>query len=127
MLRQVFRNYRAWRVFAEDAATKINKFTPKATSVYASPSKVNSEQLSKVFGPPNLRFYTESSGGFDFEDQNFDSFLVYEQHSTSATVKEHELTKQFIKPSLKGLALPLPTYEEFWNSSELKEFRVRTM
>lgn len=126
MLRQVFRNYKAWRVFGEDAALRVNEHIHVATNILASPSNSHTEQLIKVFGPPTLPIYPDSSGGFDFEDQHFDNFAVLEHHKTSFTVKEKELNRKFVKPSYRGITWPLPSYDEFWASEEQMEFRVRT-
>eukprot|EP01017_Pseudomicrothorax_dubius_P045884 TRINITY_DN8011_c0_g1_i5.p1 TRINITY_DN8011_c0_g1~~TRINITY_DN8011_c0_g1_i5.p1 ORF type:complete len:299 (+),score=71.93 TRINITY_DN8011_c0_g1_i5:75-971(+) len=115
-------DYDAWRSFDRIFGKTQSYVAPRVAKVLASPALV-----IKVFGrgndPSRNRHATME---WDFEDDNLDVFLLYDYKATTRhwgpNLADYPYDNQsHIQPRKRRSRHP--TYEEFWASNELHEFR----
>lgn len=115
-------NYDAWRVHDREFLKTGGKMicTRKIMLIPA--------QLVKAFGMPDFtRTGFDGTGEYDFEDNNLDLFNIADYRQTQTywgfNREDEYYEKQLSKPPHKRRR-KWPTTEEFWTSTEPKEFKL---
>ena len=117
--RLCIRHYKVWRTFDRQIWTP-SKFIAAAGTLRTSPVR-----MIRVFGPPDITQEIPGvSGVFDFEDQNFDFFRVHEVKEVKEVTSEAQQRKRMPAKSIRYKPMPLPSFADFWDSTEVIAFKV---
>jgi hypothetical protein len=113
------RFYRAWRSF-DLVPLRLNEDTIIVGKLKAKP-----RELVRVFGMPIDSHDIEgSTGAYEFEDEYFDMFRVYEKFETEGSFNANKLNSKYPPHPIRDKQLPLPSKEQFWSSDSIYTFRV---
>lgn len=116
-------NYEAWRCFDRPMLKNGDHSLPIVCKVIVAP-----KILRKVFGEGILPTRNlAATREYDFEDVNFDSFLLYDYRATTDYWGKNKEgydyeNQESIDPRRRKVKWP--TNEEFWNSTENHMFRL---
>lgn len=119
-------NYDVWRA--------TDRQFPKASGKQHCVAKfwIPPADLVKLFGMPDTtEIFFQGSGQFTFEDTNLDTYCLYDYKQTQLyhgldREDDYYTTKRNLKKPLHKRQRKWPTIQEFWTSTEPKEFKLAT-
>lgn len=116
--------YDAWRCHDRSVFMADHRH-PSIAKLWIAPS-----DLIKVFGMPDQpSFAIVSTGEFNFEDNNLDCYKLFDYKQTIVyrglnREDDYYLNAKNMRRPLHRRKKPWPTVEEFWTSTEPKEFKL---
>lgn len=114
-------NYEAWRCF--DRNYKIFSIEQPFVNVELSP-----KNLINAFGLPYNAICDECTGSYYFEDENLDVYLIIDWKQTQSfwgyNYNDEFYAEQAERVHPNVQERKWPSYEEFWEITEPKEFRI---